>query len=482
MQEKEGYVMNPKVKFSLMSFFSLAGFVGYIILLCNVKRIYAAGTAIGGFWVGLIACVILFDVLLHFAVRTGLEAFSGLKETKDKKAEEEAARKAAEEEARRKAEEEAARKAAEEAARKAAEEEARRKAEEEARRKAEKEARRKAEEEAARSEEEERARLAAILAAAESGDDDDDDDDDNDDDNDNDSVDEEITDAATGLKIVVHYRRSFMARLIQSQEKVQDYYTGLKNVLLSFEGVKSRVSWNYDSFNRGRKQLAKINIRGKSLMLYLALDPKEFEDTKYFFTDVSDKLKFAKVPMRIKVRSGRGFKHGVELIEEMMSRLGIERQEIYHPQDFHMPYETTQQLVDRGLIKVVNPAEEEKVDAAFVMENLSDFIRDEVSVAEADALFTDDVAKLAMKHVVRERTGNKKTFINLDTICEHFEDGATVNLAALKEKKLVPADIGRIKILARGRMTKQMTIEADDFSMQAIKMIILTGGEAVEVD
>ena len=83
MQEKEGYVMNPKVKFSLMSFFSLAGFVGYIILLCNVKRIYAAGTAIGGFWVGLIACVILFDVLLHFAVRTGLEAFSGLKEAKD---------------------------------------------------------------------------------------------------------------------------------------------------------------------------------------------------------------------------------------------------------------------------------------------------------------------------------------------------------------------------------------------------------------
>ena len=46
----------------------------------------------------------------------------------------------------------------------------------------------------------------------------------------------------------------------------------------------------------------------------------------------------------------------------------------------------------------------------------------------------------------------------------------------------MPADIGRIKILARGRMTKQMTIEADDFSMQAIKMIILTGGEAVEVD
>ena len=472
--------MNPKVKFSLMSLFSLAGFAGFIILLCNANSIYAAAKGIGGFWVGLIAVIALFEVLLFFSVSTGMTAFSGLKEpAADQKAEEKA-RREAEEKARREAEEEARRKAEEEARRKA-EEEARRKAEEEARRKAEEEARRKAEEES-RSEEEERARMAAILAAAEADDDDDDDDDKDDDGDDDKDDDEEVTDDATGLKIVVHYRRSFMARLIQSQDKVQDYYTGLKNVLLSFEGVKSRVSWNYDSFNRGRKQLAKINIRGKSLMLYLALDPKEFEDTKYFFTDVSDKLKFSKVPMRIKVRSGRGFKHGVELIEEMMNRLGIERQEIYHPQDFHMPYETTQQLVDRGLIKVINPEEEEKIDANFVMENLSDFIRDEVSVAEADALFSDDVAKIAMKHVVREHEGNKKTFINLDTICENFEDGATVNLAALKEKKLVPADIGRIKILARGRMTKQMTIEADDFSMQAIKMIVLTGGEAVEVN
>jgi len=459
--------MSPKIKFSLMSFFSLAGLVGFVVLLCNANSIYAAAKGIAGFWVGLIAVIALFEVLLFFSVSTGMTAFSALNNAEDDN--KEAERRAAEEEARCRAEEE-------EAARRAAEEEARRKAEEE-------EAARRAAEEAARTEEEDRARMAAIMAAAEADDDDDDDDDDNDNDNDDNKVDdEEITDTATGLKIVVHYRRSFMARLIQSQDKLQDYYTGLKNVLLSFEGVKSRVSWNYDSFNRGRKQLAKMNIRGKSLMLYLALDPKEFENTKYFFTDVSDKLKFAKVPMRIKIRSGRGFKHGVELIEEMMNRMGIVRQEVYHPQDFHMPYETTKQLVDRGLIKVVNPEEEEKIDAAFVMENLSEFIRDEVTVAEADALFNDDVAKLAMKHVVREHTGNKKTYINLDTICENFEDGATVNLAALKEKKLVPADIGRIKILARGSMTKQMTIEADDFSMQAIKMIVLTGGEAVEVD
>ena len=459
--------MSPKIKFSLMSFFSLAGLVGFIVLLCNAAD--ATGTkTITGLEVGLIAVVALFEVLLFFAVSTGITAFSAKKDTPT---DHEAERRAQEE--KRRAEEEARRM-----------EEEKKLAEEEARQV--EEAKRRALEEASRAEAEEHARMAAILAAAEAEDEDDnesDNDNDEDDDNDDDKVDdEEITDAATGLKIVVHYRRSFMARLIQSQDKIQDYYTGLKNVLLSFDGTKSRVSWNYDSFNRGRKQLAKMNIRGKSLMLYLALDPKEFADTKYFFTDVSDKMKFSKVPMRIKVRSGRGFKHGVELIEEMMNQLGIVRQEVYHPQDFHMPYETTKQLVDRGLIKVINPEEEKKTDAGFVMENLADFIRDDVSVAEADALFSDDVAKMAIKHISRERTSNKKTYINLDTICENFEDGATVNLPALKEKKLVGADIGRIKILARGRMNKQLTIEADDFSVQAIKMIVLTGGEAVEID
>ena len=459
--------MSPKIKFSLMSFFSLAGLVGFIVLLCNAAD--ATGTKIiTGLEVGLIAVVALFEVLLFFAVSTGMTAFSAKKTTQT---DHEAERRAQEE--KRRAEEEAR-----------CMEEEKKLAEEEARQV--EEAKRRALEEASRAEAEEHARMAAILAAAEAEDEDDNEsynDNDDDDDNDDDKVDdEEITDAATGLKIVVHYRRSFMARLIQSQDKIQDYYTGLKNVLLSFDGTKSRVSWNYDSFNRGRKQLAKMNIRGKSLMLYLALNPKEFADTKYFFTDVSDKMKFSKVPMRIKVRSGRGFKHGVELIEEMMNQLGIVRQEVYHPQDFHMPYETTKQLVDRGLIKVINPEEEKKTDAGFVMENLADFIRDDVSVAEADALFSDDVAKMAIKHISRERTSNKKTYINLDTICENFEDGATVSLPALKEKKLVGADIGRIKILARGRMNKQLTIEADDFSVQAIKMIVLTGGEAVEID
>ena len=437
--------MSPKKKFSLVVVTSFLGLVGFVAVMGNAGRLLVTTGGKVFFWGGILAAMAMFEVALFFAVGMGIQIYYHPKKSQleDENTEDSTPTEPAEETAQEEP----------------------------------------VEEKPENAEEDDRTRMAAILLAAESDDGSESEEDEDNDEGDEDKLENgEILDAATGLKIVVRYRRSFLSRLIQSQEKIQDYYTGLKNVLLSFEGVKSRVSWNYDSFNHGRKQLAKINIRGKSLMLYLALDPKDFEETKYFFTDVSDKVKFAKVPMRVKIRSGRGFKHGVELIEEMMSRMGIVRQEIYHPQDFHMPYETTQQLVDRGLIKVINPGDEEKLDAAFVMENLADFIRDEVTVSEADALFGDDVAKAAIRHVVGEHSGTKKTFINLDTICENFEDGAVVNLAALKEKKLVRADVGRIKILARGTMTKQMTIEADDFSVQAIKMIVLTGGEAVEVD
>ena len=154
---------------------------------------------------------------------------------------------------------------------------------------------------------------------------------------------------------VTRYRKSFLARLIQTQNPNQDYYTELKNELLSYKGVKSRVSWNFDSFNKGRKKCAKIAIRGKTLVIYLALDPKDeekFPTTKYHQFDVGHVARFAEVPFGLKVRSPRALKYAKELIAILMAELGLVKKEIVE-EDYHMPYETTDQLVERGLIKII---------------------------------------------------------------------------------------------------------------------------------
>ena len=104
----------------------------------------------------------------------------------------------------------------------------------------------------------------------------------------------------------------------------------------------------------GRFQCAKLNIKGRTLSLYLALDPKAYNAGKYHFSDVSENGKFDKVPMLLKVRSDRALKYAVELIEELMKTQSIEAGE---PQnvDYHMPYETNEALAERDLVKVIVP-------------------------------------------------------------------------------------------------------------------------------
>ena len=101
----------------------------------------------------------------------------------------------------------------------------------------------------------------------------------------------------------------------------------------------------------------------------------------------------------------------------------------------------------------------------------------------ADELITDEEAE-AMIEIIDTPKGagtGKLCEINLDTICENFNDGDTVSISSLKAKKLAPKNCGRVKILARGTMTKRLEIVADKYSLQAVKMITLAGGKAEQL-
>ncbi len=411
-----------------------------------------------------------------------------------------------------------------------------------------------------------------------------------------------------GEVVLVSYRSSYMSRLIQADAEIQDYYTVIKNTLLSYKGVKSRTSWNFESFNKGRIQCAKINLKGRALLVYIGLNPEEYNINKYHFVDVSDKPKFEKVPMLMKVKSDRGLKYVLELIEEMMLKNEIPQGEM-PTEDYHMPYETTEELVKRDLVKVILPpgvtleegANIQSVDVGELIENANaeaaeaaaaeeapaeeavveeapaeeavveeapaeeavveeapaeeavveeapaeeavveeasaeeavveeasaeeavveeapaeeavveeasaeeavveeapaeEAVVEEASAEEAvveeeihadatkaDELLTDDEA--AAKIEVIERTtlvkSTKMAEINLDTICDNYDDGETVELAGLQAKRLVTKNAGRLKVLARGVMTKRLTVVADKFSLQAVKMITLAGGTAEQL-
>ena len=103
----------------------------------------------------------------------------------------------------------------------------------------------------------------------------------------------------------------------------------------------------------------------------------------------------------------------------------------------------------------------------------------EVDVETADKLMTDAVAMTVIETVGGAGVG-MKSIVNVCDINKAFSDGDTVDLDALKAKKLVSKKTQRVKILADGILNKSFTVYAEQFSVQAIKMITLTGGKAIQ--
>ncbi len=369
-----------------------------------------------------------------------------------------------------------------------------------------------------------------------------------------------------GRHILINYRKSFRARMIQACDEAKSYYSEIKNYLLSFEGVTASDSWNYEAYAAGRKvQIAKINISGKTIVLFLALDPATLEGSKYKYDDVGARKRFEKTPVKIKVRSPRSFKWAKELIDMTMEALGrpfVALQE----KDYIVPYEEKEPLIARDLIQIVAKEVEsgKKVDEEEIVNLIANGARIEGDTVVTEALDTSEQAEempviiteapeevaeepapevveepvveepapevveepvaeepvveepveeiveeivelptvveditpeqasvmleteTAERALVHEVTGTpkkgKQAIVNIDTLNANFESGDTVELATLKEKALVPKAVGRLKVLARGHLSKPLVVKAHAFSIDAVKMILLTGGTPIELD
>ncbi len=150
------------------------------------------------------------------------------------------------------------------------------------------------------------------------------------------------------------YNRSFTAKLVLGTDDAKRYYSEVKNALLSYKGVKSRISWKWDSFRLGRKTLAKLKFSGKSVALCLALDPKQFEGTKYSVRDLSDKATYADTPTMYRVKNERRLKFARELIDMVMSAEGAPKSDSAEVVDYaaQFPKEDRDALMQRNLIKM----------------------------------------------------------------------------------------------------------------------------------
>ena len=155
------------------------------------------------------------------------------------------------------------------------------------------------------------------------------------------------------------FRWSFLARLSHASDATRGYYAAVKEALLSYRKIGARISWNYETFTYGRRRCARIAVHGKTLFLYLALPPADYDRNRYHFTDASDVSAYRDVPLRLPIRSARALKYALELIGEVMNRVGttLLPEEKRRHGGFLPPFRTLRELIADRLVRPLAGAE-----------------------------------------------------------------------------------------------------------------------------
>ena len=112
-----------------------------------------------------------------------------------------------------------------------------------------------------------------------------------------------------------------------------------------------------------------------------------------------------------------------------------------------------------------------------------DVIEFEIDADKADELITDSLAKSLIKRdgEIIYSDGNKKAVLGIEEISRAFSSGDRVDINALKERDIVSSDTAYLKVLGGGRLDKALSVYANEFSLSAVKMIALAGGQAIKI-
>lgn len=151
----------------------------------------------------------------------------------------------------------------------------------------------------------------------------------------------------------LRYDRSFTAKLLLSEQAVKNYYALIVGEILSYEKVRARTGWSGVGFFVGKKAYARVNISGKTLCLYLAARLEDVSSLKYKAFHAGEKKKYEKTPSAFKIKSEGGAKHAVKQIQKLAEEFSLVKKEGDGALPFSFRSESFDNLVARGLIRLI---------------------------------------------------------------------------------------------------------------------------------
>jgi len=113
-------------------------------------------------------------------------------------------------------------------------------------------------------------------------------------------------------------RIPFESKVRKAEAEIRARYDEIVGVLREYD-VNDRVSIQGETFSYKRDRLVFITFAAKTLKVYFALDPKEFNDSTIPMKDASDAKKFERTPAYLLIKSDLASRRAVTLIRRIMS-------------------------------------------------------------------------------------------------------------------------------------------------------------------
>ena len=117
--------------------------------------------------------------------------------------------------------------------------------------------------------------------------------------------------------------RTFEEKLAALPDEMRRRYESLNAYLATYERMRVLAGKKYRTYKSGNVPFLKMAIRGKTLSAYFALEPKEFEETKYIYTNEGESTAFENYPMRLRLSSDRQERWARELVDVIAKKNGI---------------------------------------------------------------------------------------------------------------------------------------------------------------
>lgn len=307
---------------------------------------------------------------------------------------------------------------------------------------------------------------------------------------------------------VILLKKNQENKLRMAPDSIKEFYSSIRNALSSYANVRERMMVACDGYKLGKEYLAKITVSGKTMKLFLALNPSDFDQSKFRHTDVSDKKTYASTPFMVKIASKLAVKRALLLIEELAKKYELAKLDPYNEVDFLQLYpyiengefekatkKSTKKVVKEEIIveetiEVTEPVVEE-VAADEVTEEVASEPAAEEVVAEVAEHVVEEVVEPVVEEAIEESeelvftqesfdellisvfSSNKKlskrlskAVVNVGVLDEFFDE-EEVNLLTLKSKGLINRNATYVKLLGAGNVTKHHDVNVDAMSKSA---------------